>query len=183
MAGHMTRRIATHLLLVIAIVATIGCDQVTKRMATSSLAGAPGRSYLSGVVRVQYAENTGGFLGLGSDLPPATRTALFTGATGIMLVGMVVVAIRERLQDWPLLGATLFVAGGASNWVDRVVNGRVVDFLNVGIGPLRTGIFNVADMALMFGGALLFVAEFRRRGRAGAGTTVSTLDGGPRDVG
>jgi signal peptidase II len=30
-----------------------------------------------------------------------------------------------------------------------------VDFLNVGIGPLRTGIFNVADMAIMLGVALL----------------------------
>ena len=31
----------------------------------------------------------------------------------------------------------------------------MVDFLNVGIGPLRTGIFNVADMAIMLGVALL----------------------------
>ena len=156
------RRIGAHLLLLFAIVATIGCDQVTKRMATSSLAGTSGRSYLGGVVRMAYVENTGGFLGLGADLPPAARTALFTGATGIMLVGMIAIAIRERLQGWPLLGAMLFVAGGASNWVDRLANGRVVDFLNVGVGPVRTGIFNVADMALMLGGAILFVAEFRR---------------------
>lgn len=162
----MPRRVATHLLLLIAIVATIGCDQVTKRMAESSLAGAPRRSYLNGIVRVQYAENTGGFLGLGSELPPAARTLLFTGATGVMLVGMIVLAVRERLKDWPLLGATLFVAGGASNWVDRVAHGRVVDFMNVGIGPIRTGIFNVADMALMLGGFILFVAEFRRHRRA-----------------
>ena len=161
----MIRRIAPHLLLLLALAATIGCDQVTKRMATSSLAGTSGRSYLGGVVRVSYVENTGGFLGLGAELPPAARTAIFTGATGIMLVGMIAIAIRERLQGWPLLGATLFLAGGASNWVDRLANGRVVDFLNVGIGPLRTGIFNVADMALMLGGALLFVTEFRRHRR------------------
>jgi len=153
----MSRRIATHLLLVFAIVATIGCDQVTKRMATSSFAGTAGRSYLGGVVRVDYAENTGGFLGLGGDLPPAVRTAIFTGATGLMLIAMVAIAIRERLEGAALLGATLFVAGGASNWIDRLANGRVVDFLNVGIGSVRTGIFNVADVALMLGGALLFV--------------------------
>jgi signal peptidase II len=158
----MARRIVTHALLLIAVVATIGCDQVTKRMATSSLAGTAGRSYLGGVVRVAYTENTGGFLGLGAELPPAARTAIFTGATGVMLIGMIAIAFRERLQGWALLGATLFVAGGASNWVDRLANGRVVDFLNVGIGPVRTGIFNVADMALMLGGALLFVSEFRR---------------------
>src|SRR5688572_5215426 len=121
-------------------------------MATSSLAGTTGRSYLGGVVRVAYVENTGGFLGLGGELPPAARTALFIGATGIMLAGLVAIAIRERLKGSALLGVALFVAGGASNWVDRVAYGRVVDFLNVGVGPVRTGIFNVADMALMLGG-------------------------------
>jgi signal peptidase II len=158
----MTRRTLAHALLPIAIVGTIGCDQVTKRMATSSLAGTSGRSYLGGGVRVAYVENTGGFLGLGGELPPVARTAIFTGATGVMLLGMIAIAIRERLQGWALLGATLFVAGGTSNWVDRLANGRVVDFLNVGVGPIRTGIFNVADMALMLGGFLLFVTEFRR---------------------
>lgn len=158
----MIRRIATHLLLLIAVVATIGCDQVTKHIATSSLAGTSGRSYFGGVVRMSYVENTGGFLGLGGELPPAVRTAIFTGATGLMLIGMIAFAFRERLKGWPLLGAMLFVAGGASNWVDRLANGRVVDFLNVGVGPVRTGIFNVADMALMLGGVLMFVFEFRR---------------------
>jgi len=150
-------------LLLIAVVATIGCDQVTKRMATSSLAGTSGRSYLGGVVRVAYVENTGGFLGLGGELPPAARTAIFTGATGIMLLGMIAIAIRERLQGLPLTGVALFVAGGASNWVDRLAYGRVVDFMNVGVGPVRTGIFNVADMALLLGGALLLVSQLRRR--------------------
>jgi signal peptidase II len=159
----MTRRTLAHVLLLIAVVATIGCDQVTKRMATSSLAGTTGRSYLGGVVRVAYVENTGGFLGLGGELPPAARTALFTGATGLMLAGMIAIAIRERLRGLALLGVALFVAGGASNWVDRVTYGRVVDFLNVGVGPVRTGIFNVADMALMLGGALLLVSQLRRR--------------------
>src|SRR5687767_10468739 len=106
----MTRRLLMHVLLLFAVVATIGCDQVTKRMATSSLAGTAGRSYLGGVVRVAYVENTGGFLGLGADLPQGARTAIFTGATGLMLLGMVAIAIRVRLQGWSLLGATLFVA-------------------------------------------------------------------------
>lgn len=159
----MTRRTLAHVLLLVAVVVTIGCDQVTKRMATSTLAGTTGRSYLGGVVRVEYVENTGGFLGLGGELPPAARTALFIGATGIMLAGMIAIAIRDRLKGLALLGVALFVAGGASNWVDRVAYGRVVDFLNVGVGPVRTGIFNVADMSLMLGGALLIVAQLRPR--------------------
>jgi signal peptidase II len=59
------------------------------------------------------------------------------------------------------MGVCLVLAGGASNWVDRVVRGSVVDFLNVGVGPLRTGIFNVADVAIMVGVALLLVGGLR----------------------
>jgi signal peptidase II len=42
-----------------------------------------------------------------------------------------------------------------------------VDFLNVGLGPVRTGIFNVADMAITAGAALL-VAGAWWRARSGA---------------
>ncbi len=37
-----------------------------------------------------------------------------------------------------------------------------MDFLNVGIGTLRTGVFNVADVAIMIGAGLLLFAELRR---------------------
>jgi signal peptidase II len=46
--------------------------------------------------------------------------------------------------------------GGFGNWMDRVLlGGVVVDFMNVGIGPVRTGIFNVADLAIMAGALFL----------------------------
>jgi signal peptidase II len=67
-----------------------------------------------------------------------------------------------RWTGWPLVGLSLFVAGGASNWADRVVRGHVIDFINVGYGPLRTGIFNVADVAIMLGVGIVVIAELRR---------------------
>ena len=45
---------------------------------------------------------------------------------------------------------------------DRVARGRVVDFINIGIGPVRTGIFNVADVAIMLGVGVVILAELRR---------------------
>lgn len=55
----------------------------------------------------------------------------------------------------------LFVAGGSSNLLDRLTRGSVIDFMNVGLGPLRTGIFNVADMAIMLGAGLVMLASYR----------------------
>jgi signal peptidase II len=152
---------AARLGLLALAVATVGCDRVTKHLATRMLEGEPTRSYLGDTLRVVYAENTGGFLSIGGGLPDGVRTAVFTVGTGLVLLALVVVALRRRWSGLRLTAIVLFVAGGASNWVDRALRGSVVDFLNVGLGPLRTGIFNVADMAIMLGAALLLVAELR----------------------
>jgi len=167
MVKRLTARMFGQLVLVFAVVITIGCDRVTKHVATTTLAGTPDRSYLGDTVRVVYAENTGGFLSIGADLPAPARTALFTFATGLALIALGVLVTRNHWNGVAALGVSLFVAGGASNWFDRLAHGSVVDFLNVGIGPLRTGIFNVADIAITVGVALFALAEFRpRRGSA-----------------
>lgn len=156
------RPLVTRLILIAAIVATVGCDRVTKHIAVTTLAGRPGWSFLSDSVRFMYAENTGGFLGLGADLAPGARTAVFTIGTGVLLLGLVAFAIRSRCRGWPLFGLALFATGGASNWIDRAVRGTVVDFIVVGVGPIHTGIFNVADVAVMAGIAIFISVEIRK---------------------
>jgi signal peptidase II len=158
----MRTRLPVAVLLSLTVVATIGCDRVTKDVATRELAGRPGRSYLADTVRLDFVRNAGGFLSLGANFSPAVRTALFTVGTGLSLAILIVVAVRSAWQGWPLFGLTLFVAGGASNWIDRLLHGSVVDFMNVGIGPLRTGIFNVADVAILLGAGLFVLTGFRQ---------------------
>lgn len=160
----MITRIGVRLALVVAIAATISCDRATKHIAVTTLVGVPSQSFLADTVRLEYVENTGGFLSLGADLPPVVRTVLFTVGTGLTLGALVAGAILFRWTGWPLVGLSLFVAGGASNWVDRVVRGCVIDFINIGFGPLRTGIFNVADVAIMLGVGIVVLAELRGHG-------------------
>lgn len=152
------------LLLALVMASTIGCDRVTKHMATALLADKPTQAFFADSVRLVYAENTGGFLSLGAGLPPVVRTSLFTVMTGLVLVVLLVSLFRSRWSFWRSLGLALFVAGGISNWVDRVINGSVVDFMNVGVGWLRTGIFNFADIAIMVGITLFVLSELSGRG-------------------
>src|SRR5215510_11989851 len=126
---NLARRWTGRIVLLLAVVGTIGCDQVTKHVATTALAGLPDRSYFGDTVRIGYVENQGGFLSLGADMAPARRAAIFTVATGVMLLALIVFAVRRRMSGWPALGVALFVAGGMSNWIDRIAHGRVVDFL------------------------------------------------------
>jgi signal peptidase II len=142
--------------------ATVGCDRVTKHMAAGALAGAPAESFLADTIRLEYVENPGAFLSLGANLPPAARTALFTFGTALILIAMIGAAVRLRGSSWAFLGLSLYIAGGASNFADRVARGTVIDFMNVGVGPLRTGIFNVADVAIMVGIGVLIVVHVRR---------------------
>lgn len=149
--------------LTLVMASTIGCDRVTKHLATALLADKPMQSFLADSVRLVYAENTGGFLSLGAGLPPVVRTSLFTVTTGLVLVVLLVTLLRSRWSLWRALGLALLVAGGVSNWVDRVVRGSVVDFMNVGVGWLRTGIFNFADVAIMLGITLFVLSELSSR--------------------
>jgi signal peptidase II len=154
-------RIATRLLLLLAMTATISCDRITKHVAVSTLAGSPSRSFLADTLRLEYVENAGAFLSLGATWPDEIRIAVFGVGNGLLLLALVTIAIRLRWPRLALLGVSVFVAGGASNLLDRIVYGNVIDFMNVGVGPLRTGIFNVADMAVMLGAAIVLWAGYR----------------------
>lgn len=159
----MLSKLAKSLALLLLVAMTIGCDRVTKQLATENLAGEPARSYLADTFRLTYAENVGGFLSLGAGMPSALRNAVFTVVTGALLLGLALLAWRQRGSVWNAAALSLFIAGGVSNWFDRVSDGHVVDFMNLGIGWLRTGIFNVADVAIMLGAALFVLAELRFR--------------------
>ena len=154
-------RICVRLVLLVAIGATIGCDRVTKHVAATTLSEAPSQSFFADTFRLEYVENTGAFLGLGADWPVAVRTATFGIGNGLLLVALAVIAVRGRWPTRTLLGVAVFVAGGTSNLLDRIAYGVVIDFMNVGIGSLRTGIFNVADMAIMLGAGILMLEGYR----------------------
>jgi signal peptidase II len=156
-------------LVLLAVAATVSCDRVTKDLASSHLPPGVRHSYLADTVRLEYAENTGAFLGLGSRLSGPTRFWVFTVGTAALLgfLGFAVVTGR-RLALVELVAWSCLLGGGISNLADRAVReGAVVDFLNVGVGPVRTGIFNVADMAIT-GGALLLLLGRPRGDEPGA---------------
>jgi signal peptidase II len=149
------------------LIACVGCDQSTKHVAKQLLQGRETISVMGDVLRLGYAENVGGFLGIGAALPEHLRIGVFLLLAALSLTALLAYAVMRRNIDLThRLAVTLVVGGGIGNVIDRIVNhGGVVDFLNVGIGSLRTGIFNVADMAIVLGAAvlLLSMATARRR--------------------
>ena len=145
--------------LLILIVGIITCDQATKQLAASYLKDAPRHTYLRDTIRIEYAENEGAFLGLGNQWSASVRFWLFVVGNGILLSWIGIWIWRHRTASTGhTLGMAFIWGGGVSNFADRILSdGRVVDFLNMGVGPVRTGIFNVADVAIMSGVGLLIL--------------------------
>ena len=158
-------RLPKILAVLLITVFSVVCDQATKAIAKQYLAPGALWSFAGDIFRLQYAENTGAFLSLGASLPEPWRHLVFTVLVGIFLLGLLVYLLVSRSLPWAAIICLAFVfAGGISNLIDRIVyDGRVIDFLNVGIGPLRTGIFNLADMAITFGALFLAFDTYRQK--------------------
>jgi signal peptidase II len=151
------------LLILIVLISCVGCDQATKSIALSHLPAMKTFSYLGDTLRLQLSYNRGAFLSMGHSLPDYLRHSIFTVGTCFILTGTLIFALFSKSSTfYMILAISLFVAGGVGNLIDRILHdGTVVDFLNVGIGPIRTGIFNVADVAIMGGALLLFFTILR----------------------
>lgn len=160
---QLTRKLRLVVTLVI-LCTCVGCDQATKQLATQRLRNAPAHSFLADCLRFEYALNPGGFLSLGSTLPDGVRTSAFILLNSGLLMALTVFLIMKRGLTLPLFVALAFIlAGGIGNLIDRVwQNGLVTDFIVVGIGPLRTGVFNVADMAVTFGAIAVACLSLRQ---------------------
>ena len=151
------------ILVIPLFLATIACDQTTKRFAAEVLTGAIPYTLVGGSVELLYSENRGAFLGVGAHLEAGTRFWLFT--VGVSLLLLIFVSRLVRASSIPeLVGWCLVVAGGAGNLIDRLLyDGHVIDFLRIGFAGLRTGIFNFADAAIVVGLLCLFVSALSRR--------------------
>lgn len=148
------------------VAASIISDQLTKLLARHFLADKGTLSYLGDTVRLVLIENQGAFLGMGSSLPPMARTLIFVAMVGLFILGVTIWLFRTPgLSTATIVSAAFLIGGGIGNLIDRVIfSGGVTDFMNVGIGSLRTGIFNVADLWIVGAVIALFFSKDLRQG-------------------
>jgi signal peptidase II len=156
------RSIPRVLVVMVTLCCCVGCDQVSKSAARALLASGVTESLFADSLRLQLVQNPGAFLSLGDSLPEQMRFTLFTAVATVLLIGLVCTALfARRLRPARFIPLALVAGGGISNLIDRLVfDGRVTDFLNVGIGSFRTGIFNLADMAILAGALLLILRRY-----------------------
>lgn len=142
----------------------VGCDHAAKQAAVSLLTGSPGLDLAGGALRFELASNTGAFLSLGANLPEALRSFFLMGLVPLLIAFVCLFSLRGAQASRGRLAALAILAGGGfGNWLDRVLHdGAVTDFVSIGIGRFRTGIFNFADLAVV-AGVLLLLHSMKQR--------------------
>jgi signal peptidase II len=161
----MKKSVLSILLILGVVLFNFGIDRYTKLLAVEHLEGKPTVQVIGDFFILHFAENKGAFLSLGSTLGETGRFVLLAIIPAIALVvGLGYLFWKQASLDrfHKICWATL-IGGGLANIWDRLFNeGHVVDFMNFGIGSLRTGILNVADLSITFSVLALFLVGLKK---------------------
>lgn len=152
------------LAFVVTLLGCVGCDQSTKTAARAYLPRNEVVSFAGEIFILQYAENKGAFLGVGAALPEGARELVFkVGVSAVVVCILCVVLFGSVLSHPVTIALSLLASGGLGNLIDRLAHGGyVVDFLNIGVAGFRTGIFNIADVAILAGACILFRSSLKQ---------------------
>ena len=155
-------RLSRILLVVGVAVLVFAIDRVTKTWVSENIPLGTARPVVGDYVRIVHAQNTGAAFGL---LPE--RTTLLS-VLSVVAVLAIVYYYRQIASNSSLVSATLGMQlGGAfGNLLDRIMQGYVVDFVDVGIGDVRFWAFNVADSSIVVGIILVTLALWYEEHRA-----------------
>lgn len=148
------------------LLGSAGCDHASKAVAISALTGSGTVSLAGGALQLELTSNPGAFLSLGAGLPEGVRVVVFLVLVPLLALWLCAHLLRRPEASARLaVGLGLIAGGGLANWFDRLLHGgSVTDFLTVGWGPVRTGVFNVADVAVVLG--IMVLVVFLRDPRA-----------------
>src|SRR3989454_8025163 len=137
-------------------------DRITKLWVEENIPLYESRQIVGDYVRIVHAQNTGAAFGL---LPE--RTTLLS-VLSVVAVLAIVYYYRRIASNSALVSATLGMQlGGAfGNLLDRVTQGYVVDFVDVGLGDIRFWAFNVADSSIVVGIFVVTIALWYEERRA-----------------
>ena len=131
----------------------VGLDQAVKGLIDTQIARGDSVEVLP-FLSFENTRNTGIAFGLADDVPP-----LLIGATLVALVALLGFIATRGEDDAPMwLAAGLLVGGALGNLADRVREEAVIDYIEIGPWPT----FNLADVAIVAGVAVLVLVSFRR---------------------
>lgn len=145
------------------IILSIFFDQLSKFWIRNNIESYNEIELIGSFFTLIRVENSGAFLGMGSELSYIPKLILLIIFPIVVLVAVSIYTYMDKkLDNLSLVGFSLIIGGGVANIFDRVVYGSVTDFLYVNLGFFKTGIFNIADLSVTTGIILILIASFKK---------------------
>ena len=134
-------------------------DQASKRLVWAAFRDTGGTDLIDGVLRIRLSTNTGAVMGILSGSRP-----ILISVTIISIIALIYFAYHMRYAPMLKRVCLGLVLGGAfGNLIDRIATGKVIDFIDMGIGSLRWPTYNIADIAVTVGAVFLIIGfAFKR---------------------
>jgi len=154
-----------HILITLIVLLSISIDQISKIWVRNNFESYNETSIIGDIFTLIKVENTGAFLGMGSELSEIPRVFLLIILPVVVLISITIYTyIDKTLDKISIIGFSLIIGGGVANIFDRIVYGSVTDFLYINLGGIfKTGIFNIADLSVTTGMILILISSFKRR--------------------
>ncbi len=150
----------------IALVSTLVMvlDYVTKRIIVAKLAPYESIQALP-FLNIVYVENKGAAFGMFASLGNN-----FFIAISFIALASILFYMSKIPKGLELFSISLIFGGAVGNLIDRIMLGKVIDFIDVYVGSWHWPAFNVADSALTVGITLFIIATFKQSQKPSAGT-------------
>lgn len=146
--------------LLATLIGTVAADLGTKALAEQSLMQYGTREVVGEWFRFSLGYNQGVAFGLFATDGPSV--IIVSGLATLLLATWMVHALRtdrDRLPPSWVLG--LLLGGAVANLLDRLGDGRVTDFIDLGLGAYRWATFNLADVFIVFGVGMILLTSYR----------------------
>jgi len=146
--------------------AVFALDRLTKWFIETRFSFSDTREVIPGFFDIVRSENRGVAFGIFNESPSELRTLVLIvlAMAAVLAVGFVLRKARH-MDAASLWALSLILGGAAGNLFDRIVRGRVTDFLELYIGDYHWPTFNVADSAIVIASGLLLIDLLRPKRR------------------
>ena len=135
------------------IVVIVALDQWSKWAIKTSFKLYQSKPVIQDLLHFTYVTNDG--MAFGLSFPGGKHVLLIMT---ILLTGFIIGFLWKEKNGHPLIkyGLALILSGAIGNLIDRLLYGKVVDFLDLMIGDFHWYIFNIADSSVTIG-MILFI--------------------------
>lgn len=149
----MKKKYYIGLSLIVAIVILI-IDQLTKKIITATMNIGDSYEVIPHFLNITSHRNNGAKMGILSG-----KMGFFYIITLIILAVLIIFYIKEtKYNAFMQVAISLLFAGALGNFIDRLFNGEVVDFIDTNIFGYDFPIFNIADSSLTIGVIFVIIA-------------------------